>query len=329
LENRPVTLEAHKIEADNLLVALKAVAEATRLRILALCAHGDLTVSELVGILGQSQPRVSRHLRLLVDAGLMERFREGSWVFHRLVHDGPLAVLARRLVEQLDTDGAGLAVELDRLRHVKLSRAEAAQAYFRAHAADWDRLRRLHVDDAEIERLIGDMLPDRGLGHLLDVGTGTGWVLQVLASRCDRGEGVDLSREMLAVARDNLERAELSHCSVRQADMYDLPFGADSFDCVTIHQVLHFADDPARAISESSRVLRPGGRILIVDFAPHDLESLRDEHEHRRLGFADSELRSYFDNAGLNETAVRHLAGDPLTVAIWQAEKQHPSAKEA
>ncbi|MCG8511811.1 MAG: metalloregulator ArsR/SmtB family transcription factor [Rhodospirillales bacterium] len=320
-------LDAQKIDADVFLSALKAAADATRLRILALCAHGDLTVSELMEILGQSQPRVSRHLRLLVNAGLMDRFREGSWVFHRLSHDGPLAGFVRHLVDTLDTRGVLLALEFERLQHVKKIRAETAQAYFRAHAADWDNLRKLHVDDAEVERLIGDMLPDRGLGHLLDVGTGTGWILRVLAPRIERGEGIDLSREMLSVARANIERAGLSHCAVRQADMYDLPFDEESFDCVTIHQVLHFADDPARAIAESARVLRPGGRMLVVDFAPHDLESLRDEHEHRRLGFADSELRAYFDQAGLNGSAVRHLSGNPLTVAIWRAEKRRP-AKE-
>lgn len=319
--------DARKIDADILLAALKAAAEATRLRILALCAHGDLTVSELVEILGQSQPRVSRHLRLLVDAGLMERFREGSWVFYRLTHEGNLAGLARHLVETLDTKGVLLQLEFERLQKVKTARAEAAQAYFRAHAAEWDRLRRLHVDDTEVERLIGGMLPERGVRHLLDIGTGTGWILQILASRIERGEGIDLSRDMLAVARANIERAGLANCAVRQADMYDLPFGEGSFDCVTIHQVLHFADEPARAISESARVLRPGGSVLVVDFAPHDLESLRDEHEHRRLGFADSEVRTYFDKAGLEQTSVRHLAGNPLTVAVWRAQKQAAGAR--
>lgn len=316
MANRP-----GKVTADGLLRALRAIAEPTRLRVLVLCARGDLTVSELVRILGQSQPRVSRHLRLLVDAGLMERFREGSWVFHRLVAAGPLADLARDLLGGLDDDDADLRGDLARLAAVKAERAATAQAYFRRNAGEWDTLRSLDVDDREVERLIVDMLGGGPLGTLLDVGTGTARVLEVLAPKLERGEGVDLSREMLAVARANLDRAGVTNCAVRQADMYELPFEDAAFDLVTIHQVLHFADDPGRAIAESARALRPGGRLLLVDFAPHELESLRDAHAHRRLGFADAEVTAWFRRAGLEADAVRHLPGTPLTVAAWLARK--------
>jgi len=309
------------MSADAVVRALRAAAEPTRLRILLLCQRGELTVSELVRILGQSQPRVSRHLRLLVDAGLMERFREGSWVFHRVAHEGPEAGLVGGLLAGLDPGDAALASDLGRLGEVKEERARAAQAYFRSNAAEWDRLRRLHVDDREVERMIVDMLPEPRLGTVLDVGTGTGRILELLAPRLDRGEGIDLSREMLTVARANLERAGLGHCAVRRGDMYDLPFEAESFDVVTIHQVLHFADQPGRVIAESARVLKRGGRLLVVDFAPHDVESLRDEHAHRRLGFADAEVDAWFRAAGLRVAARRHLAGHPLTVGIWLAGK--------
>lgn len=310
------------MSADAVVRALRAAAEPTRLRILVLCARGELTVSELVHVLGQSQPRVSRHLRLLVDGGLMERFREGSWVFHRVVHEGPMAGVVRTLLECLDPDDAVLAPELARLGEVKEERARVAEAYFRRNAAEWDRLRGLHIDDGEVERLIVDLLPDRRLGTLLDVGTGTARILELLAPKLDRGEGIDLSREMLAVARANLERAGLSQCAVRRADMYELPFEAGTFDVVTIHQVLHFADEPSRVITESARVLRPGGRMLVVDFAPHEVESLREEHAHRRLGFADGEVEAWFRAAGLGMAARRHLAGDPLTVGVWLAGKR-------
>jgi ArsR family transcriptional regulator len=310
------------MSADAAVRALRAAAEPTRLRILALCQRGELTVSELVHVLGQSQPRISRHLRLLVDGGLMERFREGSWVFHRLVHEGPMAGVVRDLLNRLDPADSVLAGDFDRLGGVKEERARAAQAYFRRNAAEWDRLRRLHVDDGEVERLIIELLPDPRLGTLLDVGTGTARILELLAPRLERGEGIDLSREMLAVARANLERAGLTQCAVRRADMYDLPFEAGTFDVVTIHQVLHFADQPGRVIAEAARVLGAGGRMLVVDFAPHDLESLRDEHAHRRLGFADAEVEAWFRSAGLGTAARRHLAGDPLTVGIWLAGKR-------
>lgn len=311
----------NSIGAEVLLQGLRAAGEPTRLRILLLCADGDLTVSELVQILGQSQPRVSRHLRLLTDAGLLERFREGSWVFHRLTHEEPLAGVVRGFIDRLTPADPEFATEFARLVGVKRERAEAAQTYFRNNAAEWDQLRSLHVDEREVERLLVELLPEQRLGNLLDVGTGTARILEVLAPRLDHGEGIDLSREMLAVARANLERAGLSRCAVRQADMYALPFDSDAFDTVTIHQVLHFADEPGRAIAESARVLKTGGRMLVVDFAPHELESLRDDHEHRRLGFAESEVTAWFHTAGLTAAAVRHLPGNPLTVTIWRGEK--------
>lgn len=315
-----------RMSAEAVVRALRAAAEPTRLRILVLCARGELTVSELVRVLGQSQPRVSRHLRLLVDGGFMERFREGSWVFHRLVADGTAADLLRDVLGRVDADDPAVARDLARLGEVKAERARAAQAYFRRNAAEWDRLRRLHVDDREVERLILDLLPEPRLGTLLDVGTGTARILELLAPRLERGEGIDLSREMLAVARANLERAGLTQCAVRRADMYELPFEVATFDVVTVHQVLHFADEPGRVIAESARVLKAGGRVLVVDFAPHDLESLRDEHAHRRLGFADAEVEAWFRAAGLRAAARRHLAGHPLTVGIWLAGKAPAAA---
>jgi ArsR family transcriptional regulator len=323
--DQAVTDVVTRMDADSLVRALRAAAEPTRLRILVLCARGDLTVSELVRILGQSQPRVSRHLRLLVDGGLMERFREGSWVFHRLVHEGPLAGMVRDLLARVGADTPVLDGDRLRLAEVKAERARLAQAYFKRNATEWDRLRSLHVDDREVERLIVELLSGPRLGDLLDVGTGTARILELLAPRIGRGEGIDLSREMLAVARANLERAGLANCAVRQADMYDLPFEAASFDVVSVHQVLHFADEPARVIAEAARGLRAGGRMVVVDFAPHELESLREEHAHRRLGFADAEVEAWLRRAGLEKAATRSLPGDPLTVTIWLGRKRPPA----
>jgi len=310
----------------DLLAALRAAAEPTRLRIVALVAEGELTVSELTRILGQSQPRISRHLKLLAEAGLLVRLREGSWVFHRLAEDGAGAALVRALTQLLPGDGEPLlGRDLERLAEVKRNRAEAAADYFRRNAESWDRLRSLHVDDGEVERVIDRLLPKRGIGRLLDIGTGTGRMLELLGRRAERGLGVDLSREMLAIARAHLDRAGLGHCRVRQADLYQLPFADASFDVATIHQVLHFLDRPAAAVAEAARVLAPGGRLLIADFAPHDLESLRHDHAHRRLGFADSEIAHWLDRAGMKPADTVHLAGEPLTVVVWTAEKLVPS----
>ena len=316
---------------DDLLAALRAAAEPTRLRIVALLAKGELTVSELVRTLGQSQPRISRHLKLLTEAGLLSRHREGSWVFHRLADDGPGAEVARHLNALLPQGGGPgaeesadrvLARDLERLAEVKRARADAAAGYFRDNAERWDKLRSLHVDDAEVEKTIGHLLPQTGIKNLLDLGTGTGRILEFLCPRVERGTGIDLSGEMLAVARANLERAGCENCRVQQGDLYQLPFPAAAFDAITIHQVLHYLDEPAAAIAEAARVLAPGGRLVVVDFLPHRLENLRDEHNHRRLGFAAAEIKGWFARAGLTTVDSERLTGDPLTVAVWLAEKQ-------
>jgi ubiquinone/menaquinone biosynthesis C-methylase UbiE/DNA-binding transcriptional ArsR family regulator len=305
---------------DEVLAALRAVAEPTRLRLLAVCARAELTVSDLVQILGQSQPRVSRHLKLLCDAGLLDRFREGNWVFYRLAQ----TPRARLLAGLVPADDPTAALDAERLGAIKRARAEAAAAYFRANAARWDEIRSLHVDEREVEAALAALLPDHGVRDLLDIGTGTGRMLELFGARVQQAVGVDLSREMLAVARVNLERAGLRHGSVRQADMYQLPFPGGSFDAVVIHQVLHYAERPAVVIAEAARVLRPGGHLLVIDFLPHELEQLRSEHAHRRLGFADAEVGAWLEAAGLAGAAPVHLAGTPLTVAIWPARRAAP-----
>ena len=305
-----------------LLTALRAAAEQTRLRLLALCAEGELSVSEIVQILGQSQPRVSRHLKLLTDAGLLERVQEGSWVFHRLVADGPGLPIAQRLIALLPEADRTFVQDRERLARAKDARARAAQRYFRRNAAGWDRLRALHVDEGEVEGVLRGLLPTAGEEELLDVGTGTGRMLEVFGPCVRRAQGIDMSVEMLAVARSNLDRAGLGNCQVRQADLFQLPFTEGRFDAVTCHQVLHFVDDPGRAIAESARVLKDGGRMVVVDFAPHSQEDLRCDHEHRRLGFGDDEVSAWFAASHLATRDVVHLPGDPLTVTVWLASKE-------
>jgi ubiquinone/menaquinone biosynthesis C-methylase UbiE/DNA-binding transcriptional ArsR family regulator len=302
--------------------ALKAAGEATRLRILALLAEAELTVSDLTDILRQSQPRISRHLKLLAEAGLVERFREGSWAFFRLGEHGGSAALARQLIERLDAGDTTIARDRERLAAVRAARAKAAQSYFGRHAAEWDRIRQLHVADESVEDAIRAALADRPFRSLLDLGTGTGRMLELFGPELERGVGLDLSHDMLALARARLDRADLRHCSVRQADIYDLALPRDSFDVVIIHQVLHFLDDSARAITEAARVLRPGGRLLVVDFAPHDLEFLRDQHAHRRLGFAPETVTQWLSAAGLDVVHQRTLPPEQdgkIAVSLWAA----------
>ena len=263
---------------DQLLTGLRAAAEPTRLRILALCLQGELTVSELVRILGQSQPRVSRHLKLLCEARLLDRFQEGAWAFFHLPPAGPGAELVRTLVGQIAENDPTIRGDLQRLDLIKKERAERANSYFDENAESWDTIRALHVDEAEIEQALIDLLPSQRVRRMLDIGTGTGRVLQLLDERVEQGLGVDLSREMLAVARANLDEPGYAHFSLRQADMYQLPLADNSFDLIVLHMVLHYSHRPADVIAEAARVLAPGGHFLIVDFAPHEMEELREQH---------------------------------------------------
>jgi ubiquinone/menaquinone biosynthesis C-methylase UbiE len=307
---------------DALNAALKAAGEETRLRILAMVGEAELTVSDLTDILRQSQPRISRHLKLLVEAGLVERFREGAWAFFRLAESGGSAELARSLAARLDPKDPIITRDRDRLSAVRAQRAQAAQDYFRSHAAQWDRIRKLHVTDEAVETAIREALSDKPFRSLLDLGTGTGRILEMFGPHIERGLGVDLSLDMLLLARARIERAGLRHCSVRQGDIYDLAVPAQSFDVVIIHQVLHFLDDGARAIREAARVLTRGGRLLVIDFAPHDLEFLREEHAHRRLGFSADTVTQWMGAAGLDVTMHRSLTPEPgsdgkIAVSLW------------
>lgn len=310
--------------------ALKAVAEPTRLRLLALLAHGELTVSELVRILRQSQPRISRHLKLLAEAGLIERLQEGAWAFYRLADRGPAGLLARRMIDMLDADEPGeQARDLERLAAVKAERQAAADAYFRANAADWDRIRALYVPERDVEAALLAALQGEKVDDLLDIGTGTGRILELFAARIGHGVGVDLSREMLAIARARLDAGGHHHCHVRLADMYGLGLADHSVDAVIFHQVLHFADNPALALAEAARVLKPGGNLLIVDFAPHQLEYLRTEHAHRRLGFSAEEVAGWCAAAGLQTNIAARLPGEALTVILWKAHKPDKANADA
>jgi ubiquinone/menaquinone biosynthesis C-methylase UbiE len=307
---------------DVILGALTAAGEATRLRLLALLAEAELTVSEIVTILGQSQPRVSRHLKLLAEAGLVERHREGSWVFFLMSQSGAAAGMARDILARLAPSDANLIADRARLAEVRQARAEHAARYFADHAANWDEVRAMHVPEDKVEAAILDAIGPGPFNALLDLGTGAGRMLEILAPRAARAVGVDQSPQMLSVARARLERAGLRNAQLRQGDIYALPVELDFYDLVVMHQVLHYLDDPLRAIREAARALRPGGRLLVVDFAPHDEESLRSAHAHRRLGFGDDEVAGFMASAGLEIALRRDLAPGPaeggkLTVSIW------------
>jgi ubiquinone/menaquinone biosynthesis C-methylase UbiE/DNA-binding transcriptional ArsR family regulator len=311
----------------DILAILEAAGEITRLRLLALLAEAELTVSELVTILGQSQPRISRHLRLLVEAGVIERHREGAWAFFFLATTGEGAALARHIITHIRLDDEILTADRSRLAAVRQARADQAARYFAEHAPNWNRIRSLHIAENIVEDAIRSAIGAAPIHALLDLGTGTGRMLEMFAPLALRAIGIDQSPAMLNMARTHIERAGLRNVQLRQGDLYALPVERDGYDLVIIHQVLHYLDDPARAIREAARVLRPGGRLLIIDFAPHSLEFLREHHAHRRLGFARSEIEHILRDAQLNmitqqDLAPIHSHADHLTVSLWLARDQ-------
>jgi len=307
---------------------LRAAGDPTRLRLLLLLRQAELTVSELIEIVGQSQPRVSRHLKLLGEAGLVERFKEGSWVFCRAADRGMGAELGAAIAALADPQSQ--EADKARLATVRQNRAATAAAYFKSNAAEWERIRALHAPEKDVEAAIMRHLTVRPIANLLDAGTGTGRMLELLAPHAARAVGIDVSPDMLAVARDRLLRENVQNAQVRLGDTYRMPFpngdfGANTgFDVVLFHQVLHYLDDPGAAVAEAARVMAAGGRLLIADFASHKLEFLRDEFAHRRLGFSDREVDGWFLGAGLQPASVETIApqgvkGEKLSVKLWLA----------
>ncbi|MGO8740333.1 ArsR/SmtB family transcription factor [Rhodoblastus sp.] len=313
---------------------LAALGEESRLRLYALLAEGELAVGELVTILGQSQPRVSRHLKLLLEAGLVERRREGAWAFFHAPEKGAAATLAHAILGRLDPSDPVFAADRERLAETRAARAARAQKYFADHAPVWDETRRLHAPEAEVEAAILAAALDGApkVRRLLDIGCGAGRMLELLAPHAESAIGIDLSAAMLGVARERLELAGLRQVQLRQGDIYALPVERGSVDLAVVHQVLHYLDNPARALREAALTLAPGGRLIVVDFAPHQLEMLREKHEHRRLGFTAREVDDYLKQAGLKPCLHRDLApGDAageqkLTVSLWLARDKRAGA---
>lgn len=311
-------------DLETMLAAMRAAGEPTRLRLIALLAEGELNVTDLTEILGQSQPRISRHLKLLAEAGLIRRQREASWAFFRLAEDEPGRSLAHAIVSRLDPEDPVLARDRERLGEVRAVRATTAADYFSRHAGHWDTIRALHVEEAAVEAAIREAIGERPIRALLDVGTGTGRIIELFGRDAERITGVDLSPAMLSVARANLAARGMTRAQLRQGDIYALPVQPNTYDLVVLHQVLHYLEEPGRAIREAARALAPGGRLLIVDFAPHGLEFLRDDHAHRRLGFSGNVVEQWMTAAGLEPQLHRDLpppdaASDKLIVSLWMA----------
>lgn len=311
---------------DRLLDIFRALGDPTRLRIFALLRRMELSVGELAQVLGQSQPRVSRHVRILADAGLTARRREGSWIFLALAEDlatEPLFAAVDSLLE-----GEWVEDDASRLAQVRAERAEAARRYFDAHADDWDAIRSLYVPEQQVEKAMAALLAGRPVGRLVDLGTGTGRMLEVFGGQAARAIGVDRSPEMLRLARAKLADA-VPGAELRQGDLTALPLPDSAADTVILHQVLHFVPQPGAALAEAARLIADGGRMLIVDFAPHEREELRTRDAHQRLGFSDTQIETWLRAGALELVAVKELEGGELTVKLWLAERPSLVRKEA
>jgi len=311
----------------DVLDALRAAGEETRLRILLLLSEGELTVTDLTRVLGQSQPRVSRHIKIMLEAGLIERHREGSWIILRIGGAAGMIGVIRSALESLAVDLPERQHDRAQLDLIKQERHERAQAFFAREAANWNTVRSLHVDEAQVEAAILDLVGQDKINQIIDLGTGTGRMLELLADRTGHAVGFDVNADMLAYARVQLDRAGQRHCQVRQGDILRLPQFHGTADLVVLHQVLHFLSDPASAVREAANLLVPGGRVLIVDFAPHDLEHLRAQENHARLGLSKGQMNRWLRDAGLR--AVKQLdlppdvadGGQNLTVSLWLSER--------
>ncbi len=321
-----------RLTAKAAVEVLRAAGEPTRLRILALLHREELAVMELSQILDQSQPRVSRHLKLLTEAGLVERFPDGAWMFYRLVAHGPRRALLEETLRLIQADDAALSLDLGRLETVRAGRLDLAADYFAQNASRWGQLRSLYIAEAEVESEILAAVGPGPFKRLVDLGSGTGRMLTLLGERAEFAIGLDLSQQMLNIARQQTREAGLAHCELRHGDIFATRLPDGFADLVVVHQVLHYLSDPAAAVAEAGRLVQPGGRLLIVDFAPHRLEFLREAHRHRRLGFSDAEIARWLEAAGLAAAEPVTLPAKEdhgLTVKIWTAARASAKSRSA
>jgi DNA-binding transcriptional ArsR family regulator len=301
---------------DNYIDALKAISEPTRFRLVRLCAQGELTVSELMRIVGQSQPRVSRHLKLLQDAGILERFREQHWVFYRVAQEEHYQLLVSGLIKQIEKNETIIQLDQSRLIELQAARATLSETFIETELPDWLRLHEYHGDTARFESAVQDALAEKTVGHLLDVATGTGRMLKIVGPLASSGVGIDLSKKMVTVARSVLAESGLAHLTVRQEDMYQMRFAARHFDTITIDQVLYFATNPDALIKETARVLKYGGRLLVVAFT-----ASKTAKTPPSVGIELSDIQQWIESAGLKITNTNILPGDSLDISLLVSEK--------
>jgi len=291
------------------------------LRLLALLARGELSVKDLTDILGQSQPRVSRHLKLLAEAGLVVRNAEGAWAYYRIADPGEERELVGVLLGAIEQNEGILKIDKKALEHIQSEHQNQADKYFSKVAQNWDSLRKLHVPEAAVENAILRVVGQKKVKRLLDLGSGTGRMLELLRHNYEYGTGIDLSREMLGVARAKLAASQINNAQVRLGDILKFDGGEQKDDLIILHQVLHYFNDPGQVLLKAGGQLATNGRILVVDFAPHNLEFLRENDAHRRLGLSEQQMAAWAKSADLQvevfENFENQQGAKGLTVCLW------------
>jgi len=280
--------------------ALKGAAESTRLRLLVLLSHGEFTVGELASILCQSQPRISRHLRLLTEAGFLDRFREQQCVYYRMPVTGQCLQWSRQILSLLNPDAALLRRDREQAARVVGQRSVTATAVDTGEQESREELARL---------LVAELGPS-SIGELLDVGTGAGLMLELLGPRAEHAIGIDISAPALRLARTRVHGVGLSHCEFRRGDMYALPCEDAAFDLVTMDRLLGLAERPIAALNEAARALRPGGRLLVIE----DFEQLAARATDNPL----AQLRGWLSAGGFTGARLRpcDLANRHCIIAV-------------
>ena len=324
------------LNKQDMLSALKAASDETRLRLLVLLSQTEHNVKDLTEILEQSQPRLSRHLKLLTTAGLIERFQEGAWVYYRSARGGCCHRLLESILKTTNLTDRLFQQDQKRAEKVKAKRASEAQHYFKTHAKDWDKIRSLYVAEDKVETEMQKLLGCAPVDLLLDLGTGTGRILELFANQFNKAIGIDINHEMLRHARARLDRLNLNNCELRQSDITKLSFADECADVIIMHQILHFFSKPQEVCRQAARLLKPGGHLLIVDFAPHSNEQLRQDFAHQRLGFTETQIWTWLKAAGLKAKKHKQLSNTQstnthtspnqnalnlLSVSLWLAEK--------
>lgn len=307
---------------DQYVNSLRAAAESTRIRLLVILSHNELTVSEITEITQISQPRVSRHLKLMCDGGLLDRVQEGAWVFYRVSNQSESAGLVKALLAFIPEQDLQIQSDLKRVEMIRGRHAKRAKDFFEKNAGDWDKIRKIYFNVPEVEQCMIDAVKGMQIDDMLDLGTGTGRMLEVFSPYIKRGMGIDHNQQMLNIARSQLEENNINHCQVRSGDINQVSLPNSSVDLITIHHVLHFLNDPKAVLQEAARLLKPKGKLIVVDFSPHDNEFFREEYAHRRLGFSDKEIKQWIEPLSMKLKNIEmivtsQLKKQGLAINVW------------